>query len=542
MRRIAIALILVAIIAGMYACSADAPTAPRGGGGGTSSSALTVVLFTSNANPPAGTCTLIEAIVSLNGSPVPDGTSVAFSTDFGSFSQNGLPLVSVVTTGGTAVTALCGPAAGTAHVKGTSTVSGKTGTGTLTINFQPSSSTGPFVASCSPSFGPKEGGTTLTLSGGRFFGSVSTTRVQFTANGITRDAIVSSVSANQIVVQTPAFPELNAPTTPTSISLTLGTNLPTPTVLSLPNCFAFGTAGTGTPTITAILPASGTNEGNTRVTIVGSGFPTTGAQVFFGSVEATVVSVTFNQIVVLSPPAFGAGQGNLNQPVQVTVKNIASGAVSNGVTFTYTPALRLTSVSPSEVPSNGPFPQVTIFGQGFQAPVAVVLAGRPAQIVSVSATEVIVVPTGVLVTDCTDVSGPVSVTNVNSGDSASGLSFLYLVKTFAPALTFSEPASGDVSAGTVTVTLHGVNLSHVTKVTFGGRAAAFSIVDDFTITATVPNDFATPPQCPTGVPAGTETKVEDVDIVVTSQTGCTSTLAKGFTYFLPCTVPPTPTP
>src|SRR6202043_689872 len=125
MRRTAIALTLIAIVAGMYACSADAPTAPRGGGGGTTS-ALQVVLFTSDANPKAGTCTLIEAVVTLNGAPVPDGTGVAFSTDFGSFSQNGLPLVSVVTTSGTAVTALCGPSAGTARVRGTATVAGQT--------------------------------------------------------------------------------------------------------------------------------------------------------------------------------------------------------------------------------------------------------------------------------------------------------------------------------------------------------------------------------------------------------------------------------
>jgi hypothetical protein len=371
---------------------------------------------------------------------------------------------------------------------------------------------------------------------------VSTTRVQFTANGITRDGIVTSVTANQIVVQTPGFPELGAPTVLANITLTLGTNLATPVVLSLPNCFAFGAASAGTPTIASILPASGTNEGNTRVTIVGSGFSTAGVQVFFGAVEATVVSVSFNQIVVLSPPAFGAGVGNLNQTVPVTVRNIASGVVSNPVDYTYTPALRLTSIAPSEVPSNGPFPHVTIHGQGFQAPVAVVLAGRPAQVVSVSATEVVVIPTGVLVTDCTDVSGPVVVTNINSGDTASGLSFLYLVRTFAPSLSFSSPSSGDVSAGTVTVSLFGSNLSSVTKVTFGGRAASFSIVSDTQIDAIVPDNFASPPACPAGVPAGTETKVEDVDIVVTSDTGCSSTLTKAFTYFLPCTVPPTPTP
>ncbi|MEX0879623.1 MAG: hypothetical protein WD451_07820, partial [Thermoanaerobaculia bacterium] len=137
MRRIAIALTLVALVAGLYGCAADAPTSPRPGSGG-GSNALQINLFTNDANPPAGTCTLIEAIVTLNGNTVPDGTSVAFSTDFGVFSQSGLPLVSVVTQNGAAVTALCGPGAGTAKVRATATSGGSTGSSNLTIVFQSS--------------------------------------------------------------------------------------------------------------------------------------------------------------------------------------------------------------------------------------------------------------------------------------------------------------------------------------------------------------------------------------------------------------------
>src|SRR5438034_4860995 len=101
MRRIAIALVLAAAVVGIHGCAADAPTAPKpGAGGGTTSTAVAVQLVTTNANPKAGTCTLIEALVTLNGNPVPDGTSVNFSTDFGAFGQNGLSLISVVTTNG----------------------------------------------------------------------------------------------------------------------------------------------------------------------------------------------------------------------------------------------------------------------------------------------------------------------------------------------------------------------------------------------------------------------------------------------------------
>jgi hypothetical protein len=310
-------------------------------------------------------------------------------------------------------------------------------------------------------------------------------------------------------------------------------------VLSLPNCFAFGTSPSNTPSITAILPSSGTFDGNTRVTIIGSGFSTGGVQVFFGTVEATVISTTFNQIVALSPA--GPPGNGAEVPVGVTVKNINSGIVSGAVTFTYRPALKLNSIAPNEEPADGPFTPVTIFGAGFQAPVAVVLAGRPAVVSSVSATEIVVLPTSLLVTDCSDTPGQVSVTNINSGDTVTGLSWLYLVKTFAPALQFSQPNAGDVFANPgLTVTLFGQSLSRVTKVTVGSRAANFTILSDSQISVVIPDDLAVAPTCPPGTGGGTETNIETVDITVTSITGCTSVLSQAFTYQRQC-IAPTPT-
>ena len=144
-----------------------------------------------------------------------------------------------------------------------------------------------------------------------------------------------------------------------------------PVVLSLPNCFAFGTTTSTTPTITAVLPASGANEGNTRVTIIGAGFDAAGGvQVFFGGVEATIVSVSFNQIVVLTPAAFGSGRDNLNQTVDVRVRNIRSGletTLEDG--YRYTQPLQLISITNNEQRLDQPFIPVTIFGPGYQTPV-----------------------------------------------------------------------------------------------------------------------------------------------------------------------------
>lgn len=544
MRRIAILLSLVAAIAGLQACAADAPTnpGPGTGGGGT---ALQIQLITSDSNPKAGTCTLLQATVTVNGNVVPDGTSVNFSTDFGTFSQNGQPLVSVVTQNGAAVTALCGPGAGLARVRASSTASGNTGSASLTIIFQPSASTLPFVSSCNPSFGPKEGGTTLTLNGGRFFGTTASTRAQFTVNGTTRDGIVQSVTSNQVVVQTPAFTEFGAPQLQAQITLSLGTNQAEPSVLSLPNCFSYGATGSGQPTIASLLPSSGTSEGGTRVTIVGSGFSTTGGvQVFFGALEATVVSVSYSQIVVLSP--LQTGQPT---PVQVTVRNITSGLVSNGVTYTYTEPMSITAWNNNVQLLGGPYSPLTIYGRGFQAPVAVTLAGFGALIQSVSATEIVVIPGPALPNGCNDITGEIAVVNINTGSGTTGGSFTYLIAR--PAIANVSPnnscpggapcsINGGLGGGAATIS--GANFPTdpaSVEVKFGPQTAFVNSASSTALGVTIPTTSAAAPTCTGTNPAGTPQVVSTVDVIVTDRTTtCSIVATQVFQYIIPCTVPP----
>ncbi|MEO8036240.1 MAG: IPT/TIG domain-containing protein, partial [Acidobacteriota bacterium] len=489
MRRIAFALLLVAAVVGIHACAADAPTAPKPGTGGGQSSAISVQLFTSNANPKAGTCTLLEAIVTLNGASVPDGTSVNLSTDFGSFGENGLPLVSVVTTNGAAVAALCGPGAGTAKVKGTVTIAGKSNSATLSISFQPDSSTLPFVSYCSPSFGDKVGGTALTLNGGRFFGSASTTRVTFNVNGVSKDGVVTSVTSTAVTVTTPGFPEVSAPTAPAAITLIMGTNLPVPVVLSLPTCFVYGATDGGTPTVTAVLPASGAKAGNTRVTIVGSGFSTGGVQVFFGllgGVEATVVSVSYNQVIALSPPApFNtSGLGNV---VPVIVKNISSGAESNAdVFFTYTPDMHITAIANASQSTDAPFTPVTIYGTGFQAPVVVTLAGIQAFVQSVSATELVVLP-GTPQGCGAGGAGGVVVVNITTGETAVSPGTVVFTYVSVP-MTISTLVPSFGQSGN-SVEIDGQNLPTSpanAQVLFGAHAAMVNSASALALTVNAP--------------------------------------------------------
>jgi hypothetical protein len=263
-------------------------------------------------------------------------------------------------------------------------------------------------------------------------------------------------------------------------------------------------------------------------------------QVFFGAVEATVVSVNFNQIVVLSPPAFGVGQGNLNQPVDVTVKNINSGTVSNAVTYTYGPAVLITSASNTTQPAGGPFTPVTIFGQGFQAPVAVTLAGVPAFVQSVSATELIVLPSQPLVATCADITGDIVVVNINSGDGATGPAFTYLV-TEVVITGISPSDDGGGSVPNVTITGFGFPVNPFNAdVKFGSKTAFVQqgSTQGILIVSVPPGSVTTSPACTGTNPPGTLEVAETVDITVTNrETTCSGTSAEAFTYSLPCVVP-----
>src|SRR5207253_9080301 len=176
---------------------APAPTPPTTPGGNPTpgASPLVIVLFTTDANPTAGGCTLIQAIVTFNGKAVADGTGVSFSTDFGVFAQNGLPVVSITTQKGSAIAVLCSTTTGTAFVNATATVSGVTAKADpLKITFQSASIPAPFFSNCTPTFGLNTGGTPLMITGGRFPGTAATTKATFTAAGVTREALVPDVT------------------------------------------------------------------------------------------------------------------------------------------------------------------------------------------------------------------------------------------------------------------------------------------------------------------------------------------------------------
>lgn len=113
-------------------------TSCGGGGGGSDSPTppstvqVTITAPASGSVLTAQTPIAVQAQISVNGSPVADGTAVSFSMPGGSFSP-----VAPQTRSGLASTSLTGTTAGAQTLTARSTVNGATGTGTQTIYLRP---------------------------------------------------------------------------------------------------------------------------------------------------------------------------------------------------------------------------------------------------------------------------------------------------------------------------------------------------------------------------------------------------------------------
>ena len=291
-----------------------------------------------------------------------------------------------------------------------------------------------------------------------------------------------------------------------------------------------------------------------NIVIVGQGFVAP-VQVFFGSgaaasfngVEATIQSVTATQIIVISPPARGFGQDNTNQLVSILVKNTGSGfATIDAAAFKYGSKVLITALAPTTTVFNQPV-KVTVFGQGFADPVAVSLANVAAQVLSTSGTEIQVLSGIPVVSTCSNVTGPVHVTNINNGDSADGPGFVYLV--LKPAALSVNPSSAVVPTTGLAGVVNGASfIPGEDEVQFGTSAAQVTGGTTTTLNVIIPfftGTFLTG-SCGTGN-TGTQQLPTSVPVTVTDfVTTCTSTLTGGFTYIPPgypnnCVLPlPTP--
>ena len=163
----------------------------------------------------------------------------------------------------------------------------------------------------------------------------------------------------------------------------------------------------------------------------------------------------------------------------------------------------------------------------------VYLDGIAASVIKVSASEIIGISNGIAVSGCADSTGPIIVTNVDNGDSATAPTpWIYRVlKPAIVSVTGLSPAPGS----TVFVTV--ANAVGIPRIVIGDTGASISAqtvnadgTTTFTVTvpATLKFDQLT---CPAG---GTAQQPTAFDVTYTSlTTTCTDKLTKGLTILPP---------
>lgn len=551
---------LCALLVVFAACKGESPTAPTpgggtgggggvGGGGTTPPVGATITLSVSNPNPLVNSTTVVTATVTLNGNPVPNGTAVEFGSTIGTWQDSGLPTTIRTTTNGVATATLTSATPGTAQITAVvNNVSQRTSvTFTQAPVTPPPANSTPTITSITPGNGRPEGGETLTITGTNFRTPV---RVLFdVGNGVTKEAFVVSVTPTQIVVVTPQVNLGAGQTLDAKVIVLNEAGTPSEQRVQAATVFTFRLAQL-TPVISTISPDSGPITGGTRITIFGSGFESP-VQVSFapgssggsqGWSQMQVLNVTFDQITAITPAARDVnptGSGILTGPVDVRVRNIRSNTeVIVPVIFRYTPAMQITGARPLQGAALGGT-DVTIDGIGFDPPVDVFIGGVIAQTIRVSGTQIIA-RTSALAIPCANSTGPISVTNINNGDTAvAPVGFSYIGVN--PIITSFTPTTGVVPGSTITVSVQdpgigplgnaiirfGVGGQNVTptpnQITAGTGIQTFTVV--------VPTTGFTFPivACTTAsATAGTQLGPINVNLTFTNvTTNCTNTLENG---------------
>lgn len=236
------------------------------------------------------------------------------------------------------------------------------------------------------------------------------------------------------------------------------------------------------PTITSIVPNSGSIAGGTSVTINGTGF-LSNPTVKFGGVNATGVSATATSITATTP-AHAAGK------VDVVVTNSDSQSATLTQGFTYAlPNPTISSVSPNTGPTTGGT-AVTITGTNFQSGATVTFGALPATDVNVvSATSITArTPLGPATQQ---LAVDVKVTNPDNSNGTATGAFTYTVPALAVISVSPNSAlpTGATGAGPVVVTIFGAGFTTAvaSSVNVGGVAATnVQVVDAVTMRATVP--------------------------------------------------------
>jgi large repetitive protein len=233
-------------------------------------------------------------VVTINGT----GFTAASTVNFGAAAATNVTYVSA-----TQITATS-----PAGAIGTVDITVTTGSSTSATSSSDQFSYLPTVTSVSPTSGPGDGGTVVTINGTGF---TAASTVHF---GLIAAASVTEVSATQLTATSPAGAGVVDITVTTSGEAS---------ATSSSDQFSY------LPSVTSVSPASGPASGGTVVTINGTGFTAGSTNVEFGTAAGTAITfVSATQLTVTSP----AGAGGVD--ITVTTPGGTS-ATSSSDQFTY---------------------------------------------------------------------------------------------------------------------------------------------------------------------------------------------------------------
>ncbi|HUR24878.1 MAG TPA: IPT/TIG domain-containing protein [Candidatus Thermoplasmatota archaeon] len=316
--------------------------------------------------------------------------------------------------------------------------------------------------------------------------------------------------------------------------------VPLPTLLIIA-CLVLGglaivPGATAAPAVTSISPSSGTENGNTNITITGTGFSAgalvclhsgawTGSCSAADKAQQTIVGscsgTSTCTITAKTPSRSGVVTAT---PVTVTVRNLDGQTTSetNGFTYNNVAAPTLTGVAPNSGTSNGGT-TLTLKGTGFEANKArpsVAFGTELAPVVTVVDTTTLTVVTPAKVGGG---SSDITVTYPSGTDTLTS-NFVYTPAP-QPTVTSVSPTSGGTNGGN-RVTVSGTNFAPGATVCFAsltsnacpaGRSGTQVV---FTSTTTLT----------TLVPARASPGA--VDVTVVNPDGKSKTLSSGYSYAL----------
>lgn len=234
----------------------------------------------------------------------------------------------------------------------------------------------PTIFSVTPTTGPNEGGTPVSIIGEGFQAPV---QVDFCFQGDCVEAAVQSVTAGRIELRSPAATGFGSALRDQNVDLRI-TNLSSGLSTVRSAAFRYGVL----LQVTGLSPDVVNAENPALVTIFGSGFESP-LQVLANGVQQQVISVTGTQVVFRPSAVQVVGcppEGAFVASRSITVRLLNTGAESAPRTLNFTaeiPRPRVQSVTPNTGSPDGN-QLVTIGGSGFDAPVRVLFGGAAATV------------------------------------------------------------------------------------------------------------------------------------------------------------------